>query len=139
MVFFGFLFIFLLSVIIFVSDRYTMKYVLWIILAVTWKNLFIFKLISYSINDSGFFYLIYDILVVPLFFIMTGVVLLIESFYKKTRSFIPEALLVLTFALLGSSYGETVLSEVTPSWLMIQLIVVVYFCYLLLQNLTEKK
>ena len=112
MVFFGFLFIFLLSVILFVSDRYTMKYVLW---------------------------LIYDILVVPLFFIMTGVVLLIESFYKKTRSFIPEALLVLTFALLGSSYGETVLSEVTPSWLMIQLIVVVYFCYLLLQNLTEKK
>ncbi|WP_238701638.1 hypothetical protein [Enterococcus faecalis] len=47
--------------------------------------------------------------------------------------------MVLTFALLGSSYGETVLSEVTPSWLMIQLIVVVYFCYLLLQNLTEKK
>ena len=139
MVFFGFLFIFLLSVILFVSDRYTMKYVLWIILAVTWKNLFIFKLISYSINDSEFFYLIYDILVVPLFFIMTGVVLLIESIYKKTRSFIPEALLVLTFALLGSSYGETVLSEVTPSWLMIQLIVVVYFCYLLLQNLTEKK
>lgn len=41
MVFFGFLFIFLLSVILFVSDRYTMKYVLWIILAVTWKNLFI--------------------------------------------------------------------------------------------------
>lgn len=139
MVLFGFLFIFLLSVILFVSDRYTMKYVLWIILAVTWKNLFIFKLISYSINDSGFFYLIYDILVVPLFFIMTGVVLLIESIYKKTHSFIPEALLVLTFSLLGSSYGETVLSEVTPSWLMIQLIVVVYFCYLLLQNLTEKK
>ena len=55
MVFFWFLFIFLLSVILFVSDRYTMKYVLWIILAVTWKNLFIFKLISYSINDSGFF------------------------------------------------------------------------------------
>ena len=80
MVFFGFLFIFLLSVILFVSDRYTMKYVLWIILAVTWKNLFIFKLISYSINDSGFFYMIYDILVIPLFFIMTGVVLLIESF-----------------------------------------------------------
>lgn len=84
MVFFGFLFIFLLSVILFVSDRYTMKYVLWIILAVTWKNLFIFKLISYSINDSGFFYMIYDILVIPLFFIMTGVVLLIESFYKNT-------------------------------------------------------
>ena len=53
MVFFGFIY-FLLSVILFVSDRYTMKYVLWIILAVTWKNLFIFKLISYSINDSGF-------------------------------------------------------------------------------------
>ena len=55
-----------------------------------------------------------------------------RKFLQKTRSFIPEALLVLTFALLGSSYGETVLSEVTPSWLMIQLIVVVYFviyCY----------
>ena len=70
---------------------------------------------------------------------MTGVVLFNRKFLQKTRSFIPEALLVLTFALLGSSYGETVLSEVTPSWLMIQLIVVVYFCYLLLQNLTEKK
>ena len=61
-----------------------------------------------------------------------------RKFLQKTLIY-SEALLVLTFALLGSSYGETVLSEVTPSWLMIQLIVVVYFCYLLLQNLTEKK
>lgn len=98
MVYFMIVIFFILSLAFIVSDKLKIKYILWIVGLLFWKNYAMYGMSADPSMEEFFFTGALDILIIPLFFIVSGLQTLISGVIRKQWSslIISAALLLLT-------------------------------------------